>query len=101
MYLQPTKFEGVKIAMNGGWEGRFPLNNSCFMTILTLVQAQYNPCRIEGCGLTDGEVMEQLWSCLRRMAKTTKEMRPSHRIDALTCALLHYGDKSRQKLGMV
>ena len=68
---------------------------------LTLVQAQYNPHRIEGCGLTDGEVMERLWSYLRRMAKTTKEMRPSHRIDALTCALLHYGDKSRQKLGMV
>ena len=51
--------------------------------------------------MTDGEVMERLWSYLRRMAKTTKEMRPSHRIDVLTCALLHYDDKSRKKLGMI
>ena len=65
------------------------------------IQAQYNPRRVSGCGLTDGEVMERLWSYLRRMAKTTKEMRPSHRIDVLTCALLHYGDKSRQKLGTI
>ena len=64
-----------------------------------VMQAQYSPRRITGCGLTDGEVMERLWSYLRRMAKTTKEMRPSHRIDVLTSALLHYGDKSRQKLG--
>ena len=30
----------------------------------------------------------------------TKEMRPSHRVDILTHALLHYGFKTKEKLGL-
>lgn len=37
--------------------------------------------------------MERLWSYLRRLAKTTKEMRPAHRIDILTSGMIHYGSK--------
>ena len=44
--------------------------------------------------------MERLWSYLRRFAKSTKEMRPSHRIDVLTSALSHYAWKVRLNLGM-
>lgn len=59
----------------------------------------YSPRRVEGCGLTDGEVMEHLWSYLRGFASITKEMSPSRRIDALTDCLLHYGRQSKNKLG--
>ena len=45
--------------------------------------------------------MEQLWSYLHRMARTTKEMRPSHCIDVFTCALLHYGDKINHNRSLV
>ena len=44
-----------------------------------------------GFGLRDGEVVEHLWSYLRRFSAMTKEMRPAHRIDVLTHALLYYG----------
>lgn len=53
-----------------------------------------------GFGLTDGEVMERLWSFLRRFSKMTKEMRPSHRVDILTDALLYYGKRSAKNLSM-
>ena len=44
-------------------------------------------------------MMERLWSYLRRFSRMTKEMRPAHRIDVLTHALLYYGIKTKQKLG--
>ncbi|XP_065900756.1 uncharacterized protein [Dysidea avara] len=49
-----------------------------------------NPRNITGFGLSDGEVVERLWSFLRRFSSMTKEMRPSHRVDVLTDALLYY-----------
>jgi len=55
--------------------------------------------RCPGIGMSDGEVLERLWSFLRRFGKMTKEMRPSHRVDVITHALLHYGYKTKQKLG--
>lgn len=58
-----------------------------------------SPLRCPGIGLSDGEVLERLWSFLRRFGKMTKEMRPSHRVDVITHALLHYGYKTKQKLG--
>ena len=58
-----------------------------------------SPLRCPGIGLSDGEVLERLWSFLRRFRKITKEMRPSHRVDVITHALLHYGYKTKQKLG--
>lgn len=58
----------------------------------------YSPLNCEGIGLSDGEVMERMWSYLRRFSKLTKEMRPSHRIDVLTNALLHYGHLTKLKL---
>ncbi|XP_072023299.1 uncharacterized protein [Amphiura filiformis] len=48
---------------------------------------------VENCGLTDGEEMERLWSYLRPFCHITKEMTPSHRVDLLSDALLHYGRK--------
>ncbi|KAK2821370.1 hypothetical protein Q7C36_020713 [Tachysurus vachellii] len=54
-------------------------------------EIKYSTRRLDGFGLTDGEGMERLWSFLRRFARVTKEMTPSHRLDLLTDALLHYG----------
>ena len=51
-----------------------------------------------GFGLTDGEVLERLWSFLRRFSKMTKEMRPAHRVDVLTDALLYYSQLASQNL---
>ena len=58
-----------------------------------------SPLRCPGIGMSDGEVLERLWSFLRRFGKMTKEMHPSHRVDVITHALLHYGYKTKQKLG--
>ena len=38
--------------------------------------------------LSDGEVMERLWSHMRCFSGMTKEMRLAHRIDVLTDALM-------------
>ena len=51
-----------------------------------------------GFGLTDGEVLERLWSFLRRFSKMTKDMCPSHRIDVLTDALLYYSKLASDNL---
>ena len=59
-----------------------------------------SPLRCPGIGMSDGEVLERLWSFLRRFGKMTKEMRPAHRVDVITHALLHYGYKTKKKLGM-
>ena len=56
----------------------------------------YSPQR---CGLSDGEVMECLWSYLWRFSRMTKEMRPAHRLDVLSHALLYYGIMRKQSLG--
>ena len=61
---------------------------------------QFGPMRCEGIGLSDGETMEHLWSYLRRFGRMTKEMRPAHRIDVLAHALVHYGMKTKAKLGV-
>ena len=50
--------------------------------------------------LSDGEVMERLWSFLRHFSRMTKEMRPSHRTDILCHALIYYGHKTKQNLGI-
>lgn len=63
-------------------------------------QVLLSPLRSEGFGLSDGEAMERLWSYLRRFSRMTKEMRPAHRIDVLTHALLYYGFSTKQKLGI-
>ena len=62
-------------------------------------QLQYSPRRVDGFGLTDGEQLERLWSYLRRFGKMTKEMRPSHRIDVLSDAILHYSQHCKDTLG--
>ena len=43
--------------------------------------------------------MERLWSYLRRFARMTKEMRPAHRVDILSSALVYYGIQTKEKLG--
>lgn len=43
--------------------------------------------------------MERLWSYMRQFGKMTKEMRPSYRTDVPVHALVHYGRKSKAKLG--
>ena len=62
-------------------------------------QILFGPRRCEGIGLSDGETMERLWSYLRRFSRMTKEMRPAHRIDVLSSALLYYGLQTKEKLG--
>lgn len=73
---------------------------SGMLTILhaIIMQFKYSPRNLEGFGLTDGEVVERLWSYLRRFARMTKEMRPSHRVAVLTDALLHYSRQSAKQL---
>ncbi len=63
------------------------------------MQFEYSLRNKKGYGLTDGEVVERLWAYLRKYSKSTKEMRPSHLIDVLTDALLHYAQRSAQRLG--
>ena len=63
-----------------------------------ITEVMYSPLRCTGVGLSDGEVMERLWSYLRRFTRMTKEMRPSHRMDILAHALLFYGRHSKQRL---
>ena len=58
----------------------------------------YGPLHCQGLGLSDGEVMERMWSYLRRFSRMTKEMRPAHRVDIISHALLYYGIKTKQKL---
>ena len=45
--------------------------------------------------------MERLWSYLRRFSRMTKEMRPAHRTNILSHALLYYTSMSKQKLGII
>ena len=63
------------------------------------IQLKFSPRNKPGFGMTDGEVVERLWSYLRRFARMTKEMRPAHRIDDLSDALFHYSHKSKENLG--
>ncbi len=64
-----------------------------------LWQLEYSPRRKLGFGLSDGEQLERLWSFLHRFGKMTKEMRPSHRIDVISDAVLYYGRLCKDKLG--
>ncbi|XP_033101211.1 uncharacterized protein LOC117104472 [Anneissia japonica] len=63
------------------------------------LNVEFNPRRTTGFGLTDGEGIERLWSYLRCFAKITKEMTPSHRVDLLTDALLHYAKRKERNIG--
>ena len=63
------------------------------------LQLLFGPLRSRGVGLSDGEVMERLWSYLRRFSRMTKEMRPAHRTDVLVHALVYYGIQKKEKLG--
>ena len=69
------------------------------LTYIAILQVLYGPRRCEGIGLSDGEMMERMWSYLRRFSRMTKEMRPSHRIDVISSALIHYGWLKKKKLG--
>ena len=60
------------------------------------MQVSLSPLCCARLGLSDGEVMERLWSYLRRFSRMTKEMRPSHRTDVLCHALNDYGMKTKK-----
>ena len=64
-----------------------------------MLKVKFSPRRKVGFGLTDGEMLERVWAYQRKFGKMTKEMRPSHRVDVLSDVLLHYGLKTKQKLG--
>ena len=61
------------------------------------MQVLLGPRRCEGVGLTDGEMMERLWSFMRRFSRMTKEVRPLHRTDVLCSALVYYGMQKKKK----
>ena len=65
-----------------------------------LLQIAFSPRRNNGYGLTDGEGIERLWSYLRGFSSITKEMTYGRRIDILTDALLHYGQRRLQQFGL-
>ena len=54
-----------------------------------------------GFGLTDVEVLERLWSFLRRFSKMTKEMRAAHRVDVLTDALFYCSQLASENLSKI
>ena len=62
---------------------------------------EYGPLYTNGIGLSDGEMMEWLWSYLHRFSRMTKEMNPSHRIDVLTHSLLYYSQQKIRNLGEI
>lgn len=62
-------------------------------------QVRYNPRRLQGYGLTDGEQLERFWAFLRLFAKITKEMTPSHRMDMLAMAVSHFIHKKQRSMG--
>lgn len=62
-------------------------------------QVNYSGRRLQRFEMSDGEVMERLWSYLRPTGKITKEMTPAHRVDTLTDFLIHYARKSISALG--
>ena len=68
-------------------------------TYVQIPKVQYSPHHCEGFGLSDGEGMERLWSYLRRFSRMTKEMRPSHRIDVLSDAIIYYRQKAVNNIG--
>ncbi|KAK7471782.1 hypothetical protein BaRGS_00035564, partial [Batillaria attramentaria] len=53
----------------------------------------------DGCGMTDGEGCERLWSYLRSFSSSTKKMNLPNRQDLLTDALFHYAENSLDQLG--
>ena len=53
-----------------------------------------------GYALSDGEGCERLWSFMRRFSRMTREMRPAHRIDVLTDAVLHFARATTGRLSM-
>ena len=63
-----------------------------------MAHVSYNPRHLAGFGLSEGEVMECLWSFARCFLVITKEMRTSHRIDVLTDGFLFYGQKTIVRL---
>ena len=64
------------------------------------VKVSRNPRNIPGYTLSDGEAVERLWSYLRRFSAMTKEMRPAHRVDVLSHALLHYSRYACDNIGL-
>ena len=53
-----------------------------------------------GYALSDGEGSERLWSFMRRFSRMTREMRPAHRVDVLTDAVLHFARATAGRLSM-
>ena len=74
-------------------------HNFCHLHLFPLWKVKYSPHHCEGFGLSDGEGMERLWSYLRRFSRMTKEMRPSHRIDILSDAIIYYHQKAVNNIG--
>ena len=68
--------------------------------VFEYLQVAFSPLFVKGIGLSDGEVMERLWSYLRRFTRMTKEMHPAHRVDVLAQALLYYAFTTKIKLRM-
>ncbi|XP_071855398.1 uncharacterized protein [Apostichopus japonicus] len=64
-------------------------------------QITYSTRRVDGFALSDGEQVERLWSYMRNFVTSTREMTPSHRIDALCDALIHYAHKTTRHLGEI
>lgn len=70
----------------------------CTLTENSL-QVLYNPRRLNGYGLLDGELVERLWSYMRPFVKITKEMTLSHRQDLLADALAHFSKGKSHNIG--
>lgn len=62
----------------------------------THMQLLFGPMKCRGIGLSDGEVMEHLWSYLTRFNRMTKEMRPAHRTEILAHALILWNEEERE-----
>ena len=75
------------------------LLSSSFTLTKNSLQVLYNPRRLNGYGLLDGELVERLWSYMRPFPKITKEMTLSHRQDLLADAFAHFSRGKSHNIG--
>jgi len=74
--------------------------NLVYSFYITHLQFLMSPRNKDGYALSDGEACERLWSFMRRFSCMTKEMRPTHRIDVLTDAVLHFARATTERSSM-
>lgn len=82
-------------------EGRLKFGTSVFHAYVHewLCQLVYNPRLIAGWGLSDGEGLERIWSCLSPLISPLRYSTSQHRLESLSLRSIHHNEMSRHKAG--